>query len=73
LALLAHPLGPLKGIPAGSRKIALLSQADTAEDVRQARAVATAMASFGFERAVIGSFASEDPLKEVISSRRAPN
>jgi probable selenium-dependent hydroxylase accessory protein YqeC len=70
LQLLAHPLGPLKGIPEQSRRVAMLSQADTAEDVGRARALAHRVAGFGFERVVITAFATADPLKEVVSSRR---
>jgi probable selenium-dependent hydroxylase accessory protein YqeC len=71
--LLEHPLGPLKGIPAGCRKIALLNQADTSEEIEEAQRLANDMVSVGFERVVISSFLSEAPLKQIFSSERSSN
>jgi probable selenium-dependent hydroxylase accessory protein YqeC len=69
--LLQHPLGPLKGIPVGCRKIALLNQADTANEVEEAQRLAEAMAPLGLERIVISSFVNGEPLKQIVSPERS--
>jgi probable selenium-dependent hydroxylase accessory protein YqeC len=49
-ALVRHPAGCLKGVPSQARKIALINQADTAEDLEQAKALANPLLRSGFER-----------------------
>ena len=66
--LLEHPLGCLKGIPPGSRKAAVLTQADTPDEIEQAKDLARSLARFGFERVVITSYVGDEPIKEVIAS-----
>lgn len=68
LRLVQDPRGCLKGIPPGSRKVALINQADTAEDVKKAGALGRALLRQGIERVVITSYLSDDPVKEVITS-----
>jgi probable selenium-dependent hydroxylase accessory protein YqeC len=66
--LLEHPLGCLKGIPPGSRKAAVLNQADSPEEIEQAKDLGRSIARFGFERVVITSHAGDAPIKAMISN-----
>ena len=66
LQLVNHPQGCLKGVPASSRKIALINQADSPDDVQKANEVARDLVKLGFERAVITSYVSDDPVKAAI-------
>ena len=66
LRLAKNPLGCLKGVPIGSRKIALINQADTAEEVKQAASLAHGLVQLGIERVVITSYLEGDAIKEVI-------
>jgi molybdenum cofactor cytidylyltransferase len=66
--LLAHRDGCLKGIPAASRKVALINQADSPEEVEAAQKLAGAILPLGFERAVIASFLSDETVKNVTSN-----
>jgi molybdenum cofactor cytidylyltransferase len=68
LRLLEHPLGPLKGIPPDSRRLALLNQADAPEDIERAQRLAQTIAPLGFERIVISSFINEQPLRQILSA-----
>jgi probable selenium-dependent hydroxylase accessory protein YqeC len=68
IELVNHPAGCLKGIPAKSRKIALLNQADTLEELEQARGLGRTLMRSGFERVLITSFLSNEPIKEIINS-----
>jgi len=68
LQLIRHPEGCLKGVPAPSRKVALLSQADSPEEVQKAKALAQALLRSGFERAVIVSYLKDDPVEDVMAS-----
>jgi molybdenum cofactor cytidylyltransferase len=65
--LVKHPHGCLKGIPPGCRKIALLNQADSPDEVEKAKELARALIEIGLERAVITSYVSKDPVKAVIT------
>lgn len=65
--LVKHPLGCLKGIPANSRKVALLNQADSAEEIEKARELGQALIKLDFERVVVTSYLNRDPVKEVIA------
>jgi probable selenium-dependent hydroxylase accessory protein YqeC len=69
LRLLEHPLGPLKGIPPGCRKIALLNQADSPADVTEAQRLAQTITPLGFDRIVISSFINEQPLQQIASAK----
>ncbi|HEX2227388.1 MAG TPA: selenium cofactor biosynthesis protein YqeC [Candidatus Binatia bacterium] len=63
LKLVAHPDGCLRGLPAASRKVALLNQADTPDELAAAQLLARALTPLGFERAVITSFLSDEAVK----------
>ena len=67
LRLAEHPAGCLKGIPRNSRKIALLNQADAAEDVEKARSLGYELLRLGLERVVITSYIDEDAVKEILT------
>ena len=47
LKLVQHPEGCLKGIPSGSRKVALINQADSVEEIQSARGLAKALSWIG--------------------------
>lgn len=66
--LLSHREGCLKGIPAASRKVALINQADSPEEIKAAQKLAGALLPFGFERAVITSFLTDEAVKNVTSN-----
>jgi probable selenium-dependent hydroxylase accessory protein YqeC len=68
IRLLEHPLGCLKGIPPGSRKVAVLNQADSPEEIELAKDLAGSLARVGFERIVITSYVGDAPVKGVISN-----
>jgi len=61
------PRGCLKGIPPKSRKIALLNQADSAEEVKKAADLARALLEQDIERVVITSYLSDDVVKDVMT------
>ncbi|MGH7831875.1 MAG: selenium cofactor biosynthesis protein YqeC [Candidatus Binatia bacterium] len=66
--LVENPLGCLKGIPPASRKVALLNQADSPEEVKKALALGRELLRHNIERVVITSYLSGDPVKEVLTS-----
>jgi len=66
LQLVKHPEGCLKGVPAQSRKVALLSQADSPDDIQKANELAQALLKLGFERAVIVSYLKDDAVEKVM-------
>jgi molybdenum cofactor cytidylyltransferase len=66
--LLARRDGALKGIPAASRKVALINQADSPEEIAAAQKLAGALLPLGFERAVITSFLSDEAVKTVTAN-----
>lgn len=68
LRLVQHPRGCLKGIPSGCRRVALINQADTAEEVKNASALGRELIRHGIERVVITSYLEDDPVKKVITS-----
>lgn len=68
LQLVKNPAGCFKGIPSLSRKIALLNQADSPEEVESARRLGRALLPLGVERAIITSYVNSEPVKEVIKS-----
>lgn len=67
LRLVENPLGCLKGIPTKSRKVALINQADSPEEVNKASALGRELIRCGIERVVITSYLDGDPVKEVIT------
>ncbi len=67
LRVLQHPEGSLKGIPSGSRKVALINQADSVEEIENARALAKALLALGIERIIVSSFNVANPVQELFS------
>ena len=67
LKLVKNPLGCLKGIPPKSRKVALINQADSPEEVKKASALGRGLTKCGLERVVITSYLQKDAVKEVIT------
>lgn len=68
LRLVRNPQGCLKGIPTESRKVALINQADSPEEVKKASTLGHALIKQGIERVVITSYLDKDAVKEVITS-----
>ena len=68
LKLFGNPLGCLKGVPLKSRKVALINQADSTEEVNKAVALGRELRRHKIERVVITSYLAGDPVKEVITS-----
>ena len=66
--LVKNPAGCFKGIPRHSRKIALLNQADSPEEIESARKLARALLPLGIERVVVTSYLNSEPVKDVIVS-----
>ena len=65
LQLVKHPQGCLKGIPPASRKVALLNQADSPEEIQNAKELGRALMRMDFERVVIASYLKDNPVEEV--------
>ncbi len=68
--LVENPLGCFKGVPPKSRRIALINQADTPEEMRRASSLGRALIGLGIERAVITSYLDSDAVKEVLIADR---
>ncbi len=68
LHLMKNPLGCLKGIPAKSRRVALINQADSAEELENASHLGQELLRCGIERVVITSFLEANPIKEVLTA-----
>lgn len=68
LRLVENPLGCFKGIPPKSRKVALINQADSAEEINKASGLGRELTKRGIERVVITSYLDNDAVKEVIKS-----
>ena len=66
LRLAKHPAGCFRGIPRDSRKIALINQADTADEIAQARSLGHGLLPLGLERVVVTSYLTDDAVKEVL-------
>lgn len=66
--LVQHPAGCWKGIPAASRRVAVINQADSPEQVERAQSLAQKLLGCGVERTVITSYAGQEPVKEVVQS-----
>ena len=67
LRLIENPHGCLKGISSKSRKIVLINQADSAEEMKKAGDLGRALLRYGLERVVVASYMDKDPVKEVIT------
>ena len=67
LNLARHPEGCLKGIPAASRKSAMINQADGPEEMERAKKLGEALLQLEFDRVVVNSFADSGLSNEVIS------
>ena len=65
--LARHPEGCLKGIPAASRKSAMINQADIPEEIERAKNLGKALLQLEFDRVVVNSFAASGLSNEVIS------
>ncbi len=68
IRLFKNPLGCLKGIPSKSRRVALINQADTPEQVKKAAALGCSLMRYGIERVVISSYLGGDPVKKVLTA-----
>lgn len=68
LRLVENPLGCFKGIPPKSRKVALINQADSAEEVKKASGLGRELIKHGIERVVITSYFDKDAVKGVLSA-----
>jgi molybdenum cofactor cytidylyltransferase len=67
LNLVRHPEGCLKGIPAASRKSAMINQADSPEEIEQAKKLGKALRELEFDRVVVNSFVDSRLSSQVIS------
>lgn len=67
LNLARHPEGCLKGIPAASRKSALINQADSPEEIERAKTLGKALLPLEFDRVVVNSFVDSGLSNQVIS------
>jgi len=65
--LVRHPQGCLRGVPAHSRRIALINQADSPAEIEQAKVLGRDLLPCGFERVVITSYLSNEPVIEVLA------
>jgi probable selenium-dependent hydroxylase accessory protein YqeC len=68
IRLVKNPAGCLKGVPAQSRKIALLNQSDSPDEVAKAEELGRALLQSGFERVLITSFLSHEPVKGTLTN-----
>ena len=62
IQLLQHRDGCLKAIPSSSRKVAIINQADSPAELVAAQALGEKLQSQGFDRVVITSYASTEPV-----------
>jgi probable selenium-dependent hydroxylase accessory protein YqeC len=68
IQLLEHQDGCLKGIPAASRKVALINRADSPAEMTAAQELGKKLQTQGFERVVITSYASTEPVIHGLTS-----
>ena len=71
VALLSHPEGGLKGIPAGAHTIAVLNQRDAHQPYPDGARIARGLAARGFDRVVVAALRGAQPVLQVIE--RATN
>ncbi len=64
--LVKHPAGCWKSTPATSRRVAVINQADSPQQVDQARSLAEKLLGCGIDRTVITSYAGQEPVKEIL-------
>lgn len=62
IKLLQHEAGCGKGIPAASRRLAVINQADSVEEVAAAQSLGAKLSALGFDKVVITSHASGAPV-----------
>lgn len=67
IQLIQHRDGCLKGIPSGSRKIAVINQADSPAEMAAAQALGEKLQRQGFERVVITSYTGVEPVIQGIT------
>jgi len=67
LDLARHPEGCLKGIPAASRKSAMINQADSPEEIERAKTLGKALLPLEFDRVVVNSFVESRLSNQVIT------
>jgi molybdenum cofactor cytidylyltransferase len=65
--LVQHPLGCLKGIPPASRKIALLNQMESPEEIETAEDLARSLVRLGLDKVVVAGYLNDAAVREVIS------
>ncbi len=68
LRLIQHEAGCLTGIPPASRKLALINQADSAEEMVAAQSLGAQLHKLNFDRVVITSYASAEPVIQGIAN-----
>ena len=66
IQLVKHPAGCWKGIPPKSRKVAVINQADSLEQIAEARNLAEKLLACGVDRVAITSYTSGEPVKAVL-------
>lgn len=66
LRLVEEPAGCWKGIPVGSRKVALVNQVETDEELEGALALGKGLLARGAERVVIASYLREEPVIQLL-------
>ena len=64
--LVKNPAGCWKGIPPASRKVAVINQVDTPEDIAPAVALGKKLLGCGADRVVLTGYKHEDPVREVL-------
>lgn len=66
IELVNHPAGCWRGVPSASRKIAIVNQADDAEEFAAAELLAEKILGCGMERVLITSYTGDEPVKKVL-------
>lgn len=64
--LVQHPAGCWQGTPLASRRVAVINQADSAQQVDEARSLAQKLLGCGIDRTVITGYAGTEPVKEIL-------
>ena len=72
IRLIEHQDGCLKDIPAASRKIALIDQADTPAEMAAAQALGKKLQQRGFGQVVISSYSQTEPVIHGVDSQNQP-
>jgi probable selenium-dependent hydroxylase accessory protein YqeC len=66
LRLIKHPEGSLKGVPTLSRRVALITHADSPDEIEMGKQLARNLLPLGFERVVIASYLKENSVEQVM-------